>query len=213
MFSRLMPREGKYFELFNAHAQQIVLGAKELVSLMESFGSGPGNSVAVHTRNIDEIESRADEIFAEVMSSMHRSFVTPLDRDEIHQLITGMDDILDLIEDVADIVILYDVSVATTEMRNLAITTLSCCERVKTAVELLSNMDNGQKILQICREISELESEADRMMRSGMSKLFREEPDVRQVLKLKAVYEVLESVSDRCDDVAKTIEAIVFENS
>jgi uncharacterized protein Yka (UPF0111/DUF47 family) len=74
-------------------------------------------------------------------------------------------------------------------------------------------MDNAQKILSICREISDLESEADRTMRAGMSKLFREEPDVRQVLKLKAVYEVLESVSDRCDDVGRIIESIVFENS
>lgn len=212
MFSRLMPREGKYFELFNAHAHQILLGAKELVSLMESF-TPEGNSVQLHTRNIDEIESKADEIYSEVMSLMHKTFVTPLDRDEIHQLINGMDDILDLIEDVADIVILYDVKVATPEMRNLAITTLQCVDRVKSAVEMLSSMDNGQKMLALCREISELESEADRIMRSGMSKLFREEPDVRQVLKLKAVYEVLESVSDRCEGTAKIIESIVLENS
>lgn len=212
MFSRLMPREGKYFELFNAHAQQMLLGAKELVALMESFGPD-GNSVQLHTRNIDEIESKADEITHEVMSLMHKTFVTPLDRDEIHQLINGMDDILDLIEDVADIVILYDVKTATPEMRSLAITTLQCVDRVKTVVEMISNMDNGQKILSICREISELESEADRTMRAGMSKLFREEPDVRQVLKLKAVYEVLESVSDRCEYTAKVIESIVLENS
>ena len=212
MFSRLMPREGKYFELFNAHAHQMLLGAKELVALMESF-TPDGNSVQLHTRNIDEIESKGDEIYSEVMSLMHKTFVTPLDRDEIHQLINGMDDILDLIEDVADIVILYDVKVATPEMRNLAITTLQCVDRVKSAVEMLSSMDNGQKMLTLCREISELESEADRIMRSGMSKLFREEPDVRQVLKLKAVYEVLESVSDRCEGTAKIIESIVLENS
>ena len=212
MFARLMPREGKYFELFNAHAQQIVLGAKELVALMESFGNG-GGAVQLHARNIDEIETRADEITHEVMGLMHRTFVTPLDRDEIHQLISGMDDILDLIEDVSDIISLYDVSSATSEMRSLAITTLSCCERVKQVVEMLSNMDNAQKILAICREISDLEAEADRTMRAGMSKLFREEPDVRQVLKLKAVYEVLESVSDRADDVGRVIESIVFENS
>lgn len=212
MFSRLMPREGKYFELFNAHAQQMLLGAKELVALMESFGP-EGNAVQLHTRNIDEIESKGDVITNEVMSLMHKTFVTPLDRDEIHQLINGMDDILDLIEDVADIVILYDVKVATPEMRSLAITTLQCVDRVKAVVEMISNMDNGQKILSICREISELESEADRTMRAGMSKLFREEPDVRQVLKLKAVYEVLESVSDRCEYTAKIVESIVLENS
>lgn len=212
MFSRLMPREGKYFELFNDHAQQILLGAKELVALMESF-TPEGNAVQLHTRNIDEIESKADEIYSEVMSLMHKTFVTPLDRDEIHQLINGMDDILDLIEDVADIVILYDVKVATPEMRSLAITTLQCVDRVKSAVGMLASMDNGQKMLTLCREISELESECDRIMRAGMSKLFREEPDVRQVLKLKAVYEVLESVSDRCEGTAKIIESIVLENS
>ena len=144
---------------------------------------------------------------------LHKTFITPLDRDEIHELINGLDDIIDMIQEVSETVTLYDVSSVTSEMRTLAVTSLSCVERVKVAVGMLSNLDNGQNILAICREISGLELEADRTMRSAMSKLFRDEPDVRQVLKLKHIYESLETITDRCDDVANTIEAIVLENS
>jgi uncharacterized protein len=212
MFSRLMPREGKFFDLFNAHAQQIVIGTKSLVSLMDAFWSAR-DQVPQHIRAIDEAETRADEITHEVIGLLHKTFITPLDRDEIHQLINGMDDIIDLIQDVAETVTLYDISSVTSEMRTLAVSSLSCVERVKVAVGMLSNLDNGQAILAICREISALETEADRVMRSAMSKLFRDEPDVRQVLKLKHVYEILETITDRCDDVANTIEGIVLENS
>lgn len=212
MFSRLMPREGKFFDLFNAHAQQIVIGTKSLVALMDAFWS-ERDQVPQHIRAIDEAETRADEITHEVIGLLHKTFITPLDRDEIHQLINGMDDIIDLIQDVAETVTLYDISSVTSEMRTLAVSSLSCVERVKVAVGMLSNLDNGQAILAICREISALETEADRVMRSAMSKLFRDEPDVRQVLKLKHVYEILETITDRCDDVANTIEGIVLENS
>jgi uncharacterized protein len=212
MFSRLMPREGKFFDLFNAHAQQIVIGAKSLVALMDAFWSAR-DQVPHHIRVIDEAETRADEITHEVIGLLHKTFITPLDRDEIHQLINGMDDIIDLIQDISETVTLYDISSVTSEMRTLAVSSLSCVERVKVAVGMLSNLDNGQTILSICREISALETEADRVMRSAMSKLFRDEPDVRQVLKLKHIYEILETVTDRCDDVANTIEGIVLENS
>jgi uncharacterized protein Yka (UPF0111/DUF47 family) len=84
---------------------------------------------------------------------------------------------------------------------------------VKEAVGLLSNMDNARTIMDVCHEIDRLESEADHVMRSAMAKLFRDEPDVRQVIKLRSVYELLEAITDRCEDVANLIEGIVLENS
>jgi len=84
---------------------------------------------------------------------------------------------------------------------------------VRSAVGLLRNMENGAAILKTCQEIDRLESDADRVMRSAMSKLFRDEPDTRQLIKLKAIYELLETVTDRCEDVANLIEGIVLENS
>ena len=212
MFGRFMPREGKFFDLFNAHAEQIVAGSTELATLMSKIGDSV-TSADVHARVIDGIETRADKITHETVALLHRSFITPLDRDSIHQLISSMDDILDLIQDVAESLVLYDVRNVTQEARQLAQICLSCCQRVKSVVALLPDMENVQSILKTCREIDQLESDADRVMRSAISRLFRDEADVRQLIKLKAIYELLEAVTDRCEDVANIVEGIVLENS
>ncbi|NMG73332.1 DUF47 domain-containing protein [Aromatoleum diolicum] len=212
MFSRFMPREGQFFKLFDAHADEIMIGAKSLAALMQAVGKDEA-LVARTIADIDETETRADTLTHDVMALMHSTFITPLDRDEIHQLISRMDDVLDTIQDVAETVSLYDIVEVTEEARKLADLSLYCAERVRSAVVLLSNMDNGHEILRICREISSFESDADRVLRTALSRLFREEQDVRQVLKMKGVYELLESVTDRCKDVAKILEAVVLENS
>jgi uncharacterized protein Yka (UPF0111/DUF47 family) len=124
-----------------------------------------------------------------------------------------MDDILDLIQDVAESAMLYDLQQVSPEAQQLADLNQMCCERVQSAVKLLSNMENADAILKICGEIDRLESDSDRVMRSAMSKLFRDEADVRQLIKLKAIYELLESVSDKCEDVANVIEGVVLENA
>jgi len=213
MFARLMPREGKYFDLFNAHAEQIVLGGTALVSLIEALIDGETDRANRVAEEIDAFETAADRITHETMSALHTSFITPFDRDEIHQLISGMDDILDLIQDVAESMNLYDIRQVTPEAKQIADIALLCCKEVKAAASQLHSLDNAPAILKSCQAIDSLESEADRVMREAMSKLFREEPDVRQLIKLKAIYELLETVTDRCEDVANTIEGIVLENS
>lgn len=212
MFGRFMPREGKFFDLFNLHAEQIVAGGGELAALMSAVGHSEEQAAAVAQR-IDTIENRADDITHETVSLLHRTFITPLDRESIHQLITGMDDILDLIQDVAESMVLYDIHAVTSEARQLADICQICCEHVKSVVALLHDMENAQAILKLCQEIDSLESEADRVMRSAISTLFRSEPDVREILKLKAIYELLETITDRCEDVANIVEGIVLENS
>jgi len=124
-----------------------------------------------------------------------------------------MDDILDLIQDVAESAMLYDLQRVTPEAQQLADLNQMCCERVKSAVSLLRNMENADAILKICRDIDRLESDSDRVMRAAMSKLFRDEADVRQLIKLKAIYELLETITDRCEDVANLIEGVVLENA
>ncbi len=212
MFSKLMPREGRFFDNFNAHAELIVAGGRQLQRLIGEIEQG-AEVLAEHARVIDEIETRADRITHDTVAMLHTSFNTPLDRDEIHQLIVRMDDILDLTQDVAETMHLYDVRKVTEEARRLADICVSCCERVKTAVGLLSNMDNASAILRTCEEIDQLETDADRVMRQAMAKLFREESDTRQLIKLKGVYELLESITDRCEDVANIIEGIILENA
>lgn len=212
MFGRLMPKEGKYFDLFNAHAALIVQGGKALTGLIDALIEAPDSAPGFADR-IDDIERQADKITHDTLSQLHTSFITPFDRDEIHQLINSMDDILDIIQDVAESMTLYDIRQVPPEARSLSAVTEQCCLRVQSLVKLLHSMDNAPEIMRYCHEIDDLESEADRKLREAMSKLFREEPDVRQVLKLKEIYEILESVSDRCKDVAGTVEAIVLENS
>ena len=208
MFSRLMPREGRFFDLFNEHAEQIVQGSRELVALMTNH-----DDLERRTYNIESIEKRADKITRTTIELLHKTFITPIDREDIHQLISKMDDILDLIEDSAQLMFLYDVRDPTPEAKKLSEICVTCCENVKAAVALLSNMDNAAEIMAICTDIDRLESEADHVMRGAIARLFRDEPDVRELIKLRTVYEHLETVTDRCEDVANILQGIVLENS
>ncbi|MEI7445661.1 MAG: DUF47 family protein [Burkholderiales bacterium] len=211
MLGRLMPREGRFFELFNQHADRIVEGAAHLVSLMQSYDDPQARQRELE--EIDRIETSADKVTHETVALLHKTFITPFDREDIHQLISQMDDILDLTQDVAESVMLYDIQTVTPEAMQLALLSQMCAERVRSAVALLTNMDNAEAILKLCTEIDQLESDADRVMRSAMSKLFRGESDVRQVIKMKAIYELLESLTDKCEDVANILEGVVLENA
>jgi len=208
MFGRLMPTEGKFFDMFNDHADLCVRGAKEMVALMSNY-----DDLEIRVHAIEGIEKQADKVTHNTIDLLHKTFITPLDRDDIHQLITRMDDILDLLEDAGQTMLLYDIKAITPEAKRLAELCLACAEKVSAAVKLLHNMDNSREILDICAEIDRLESDADHVMRAAMSKLFRDEPDVRNLIKLKAIYEILETVTDRCEDVANIIEGIIVENA
>ncbi|AUT59672.1 DUF47 domain-containing protein [Paraburkholderia terrae] len=208
MFGRFMPTEGKFFEIFNAHAKHIVAGSHELELLIDNLGDAE-----IHKQNVQTAEKAADKLTHETIDLLHKTFITPLDRDEIHKLITTMDDILDLMEDVATAISLYDVRAVTSEASQLAHISTACCERVQAAVAMLSDMKQAREILKACEDIDRLESDADRVLRSAMSKLFREEDDVKTLIKLKAIYELLESITDKCEDVANIIEGIVLENA
>jgi hypothetical protein len=208
MFGNFMPKEGKFFYQFFDFAENFLQAIRELAELMASF-----DDVERRAYNIESIEKNGDKITHAAVELLHKTFITPLDREAIHQLITNMDDILDLIEDSAQSIFLYDIRAVTPEAKKLADICVACAEKVKEAVGMLSNMDNARAIMAVCHEIDRLESEADHVMRSAMAKLFRDEPDVRQVIKLRSVYELLEAITDRCEDVANLIEGIVLENS
>jgi predicted phosphate transport protein (TIGR00153 family) len=208
MFSRFMPREGKFFDLFNEHAALIVEGSLELAALMAN-----GNDLERRAHNVESIEKRGDKITRGTIELLHKTFITPIDRDDIHHLISEMDNILDLIEDSAQLMFLYDVRVLPPDAKKLADLCVECCGKVKDAVALLSSMDNADALMSLCQEIDRLESEADHVMRAAMGRLFRDEPDVRELIKLRTVYEHLETVTDHCEDVANIIQGIVIENA
>ncbi|MDR3096536.1 MAG: DUF47 domain-containing protein [Paraburkholderia sp.] len=208
MFGRFMPTEGKFFEIFNAHAQCIVSASRELELLIDNLADAE-----IHKQNVQASEKAADKLTHEAIDLLHKTFITPLDRDEIHKLITTMDDCLDLMEDVATAISLYDVRSVTSEASQLAHVVTATAERVQAAVGLLSDMKQAREILKACEDIDRLESDADRLLRAAMSKLFREEDNVKTLIKLKAIYEILEAITDKCEDVANIIEGIVLENA
>src|SRR5215470_3617011 len=145
MLGRLMPREGRFFELFNAHAERIVEGSRELAVMIGTF-----TELEAHAQRIDAAERAADKVTHETIALLHKTFITPFDREQIHSLITTMDDILDLIQDVAESVALYDLRKVTPEAKQLAELCQMCCDRVKATVSLLTNVQRSDAILKNC---------------------------------------------------------------
>lgn len=214
LFSKLLPREGNFFEMFNQHADRIVQAAHAFSKMVANYSDVEKREA--YNREVDNAERAADRITQEVNRALHKTFITPIDRDQIHQLINTMDDVADLIQDSAETMVLYDVHHMTEDIVRLTDLSVKCCERLKDAVALIGKVRDAataEAALKTCEEIDKLESDADRVMRSAMSRLFREEPDVRELIKLKAVYELLETITDKCEDVANLIEGIVLENS
>jgi predicted phosphate transport protein (TIGR00153 family) len=208
--SRLVPREGRFFSLFDSHAKLIVDGALALADVLHRYENEEARAAGI--KLIEDVEHGADRITHETVQLLHSTFITPFDRDDIHRLISRMDDVLDLIQDTGESLVLYDIQNITPETTQLAELLLRCAERVQSAVKLLASMAEAPAMLAICQEIDRLESEADKVMRGAVSRLFRDETDVLKVIKLKAVYEALESATDKCQDVANVIESVVLEN-
>jgi uncharacterized protein len=214
VFGKLMPREGNFFELFNQHGGYISEGAKAFMHMVNHYANPVLREQ--YAEEVGQAERAADRVTAEVNRLLHKTFITPIDREQIHSLINAMDDVLDLLQDASETMSLYDVHHMTEEVARLGDISAKCCERVQYAVTLLPRLNDAsvaEAAIKTCEEIDKLESDADRVMRAAMSRLFREENDVRELIKLKAIYETLESISDRCEDVANLIEGIVLENS
>ena len=184
-FGKLLPREGNFFELFDQHAAFITQAATAFMQLVLHY-----DDVAARERHaveVDTAERAADRVTAEVNRLLHTTFITPIGREQIHALINGMDDIVDLLQDATETLALYDVRHLTEDVRRLGEISVKCCERVRDAVKMLSRIADpavAEAALKTCEEI-----------------------------KLRTIYEHLESISDRCEDVANMIEGVVLENS
>jgi predicted phosphate transport protein (TIGR00153 family) len=214
LFGKLLPTEGNFFVMFNQHADRIVEAAHAFSNLVANYNDPILRDK--YNQDVDNAERAADRVTHDVNRAIHKTFITPIDREQIHSLINTMDDVADLIQDSAETMALYDVRHMTDEIVRLTDLSVKCCERLRDAVYLLEKISDpatAEAALKTCEEIDKLESDADRVMRSAMSKLFREEPDVREVIKLKAIYELLETITDKCEDVANLIEGVVLENS
>ena len=208
MLRWLLPREEDFFGLFERHAALTVEGAKEMQRLVQG-----GQNIRALAARIKEIEHETDVITHACVAKLHTTFITPFDRDDIHRLITRMDDVMDYIESAAVDVMLYELTEMTVPARELADVLVRSTESVAIAVAGLKRVKQSQVILDACIEVNRLENEGDEILRAAMAGLFRDAKDPLLVLKWKAVYEALEDATDRCEDVANIIEGIVVENA
>jgi len=213
-FSKLLPREGNFFELFNQHATHIAEGAHAFLAMIQNYGDPALREK--YGGEVDVAERAADKVTADVQRLLHRTFITPIDGEQIRSLINAMDDVIDLLQDTTEVLSLYNVQRIGDDVLRLCEISVRCCDRVQHVTSLLATLRRPEvaaAALKTCEEIDRLESDADRVMRASMSHLFRDEIDTRELIKLKAIYEHLETISDRCQDVANIVEGIILENS
>jgi len=205
---RLLPHDKSFFEFFEQQGRKTVEGCRALLAMVDD----PTN-VEAQAERVSQIEHECDDITHAVVELLHKTFITPLDRNDIYRLITRMDDIMDLAEAVADRYSLYEIKKSPADASELARVLVSSAENVLSAVSGLRDMKKPEVILQHCVEINRLENVADNLLRGALARLFREEKDPIAVIKWKEIYETLESATDRCEDVANIIEGVVLENS
>ena len=205
---RLLPHDASFFTHFEHQGQKTVEGCLAFLAMIEN----PSNLEAQAER-VKQIEHECDEITHAVVAGLHKTFITPIDRNDIHRLITKMDDIMDMVEAAADRLALYDLPKMTPEAADLARCLVSSAEHVLSAVSGIRDLGKQNAILQHCIEINRLENVADSILRGALVRLFREEKDPIAIIKWKEIYETLESATDRCEDVANIIEGVVLENS
>ncbi|MBI4229903.1 MAG: DUF47 domain-containing protein [Planctomycetes bacterium] len=208
MLGRLLPRETSFFDLFEKHAAITVQGAIEFQNLMAD-----SSGTAHKCKRIKEIEHEADTITHACVEALHKTFITPLDRDEIYRLITKLDDVMDYIEAASERIALYDLTSMTQDAKDLASVLVRATQGVEEAIHGLRNLADAREIVRKCIEINRLENEGDAVLRTAVARLFREEKDPIQIIKWKEIYENLENATDRCEDVANIIEGIVLERA
>jgi hypothetical protein len=202
---RLIPREERFFDDFNALAEQIRHGAGLLQEMLV-----PDRPVWDKADEIKEVEHKCDFLTHEIIQRLHRTFVTPLDREDIHSLARSLDDVMDAIDASAAIVRLYQIDKVRPDARELARLVLSSCDQVMVAMKALQGMHG---VTEPAVEINRLENEADRAHQSAVRRLFEEERDPIVIIKWKEILDFLEAATDRCEDVANVLEGVVVKHA
>jgi len=202
---RILPREAKFFELFVDMAKNIERASQQLVELFVQYDNVPDR-----VRSIKDIEHLGDQMTHDLFTRLNKTFITPIDREDIHELASKMDDVLDMIDAAASRMLIYKIEKPTEDALRLA-------ELIHTStqvlVKALAVLEKHDHIIDHCIEINRLENEGDRVSRIAIAQLFDDHKDPIYIIKWKEIYEVLEKAIDKCEDVANVIESVVVKNA
>jgi predicted phosphate transport protein (TIGR00153 family) len=201
---RLVPREGKFFDMFAEMSSNLTEGARLLQALLGDY-----QNVEVRVQQLKDIEHKGDDMTHRILTKLNQTFITPFDREDIHKLASTIDDVLDFIYAAGERLVMYKIAHVPSEAGALCDVVVKQCEQIAMAVAKLEKHDH---VLEYCVEINRLENEADRITRGAIAKLFDTEKDPITLIKIKELYEVLETASDKAEDVANVLETIVLKN-
>ncbi|MFH1227434.1 MAG: DUF47 family protein [Planctomycetota bacterium] len=210
MFGSLISKNKAFFEMFEKSAANVAAGAKALADLMKSYPESLGENVSI----LKDIEHQGDTFTHQTIEMLNKTFVTPIDREDIHQLITKLDDILDLMDGASGRLALYKVEAITPEAKEFAELLIKATDILAHAVTCLRNLKDVKDMTTHCVNVHTIENEGDQLLRKAMTTLFeKEKNNPINVIKWKEIYEDLETAIDFCEDVANVIETIVLKYS
>jgi uncharacterized protein len=205
LLSKLLPREEGFHDLFVELAENVYAAAQAMVAMAENF-SNP----AADAERIKDLEHANDTLTHKLMNKLNRTFITPFDREDIHELASEIDDVLDLTDAAASRLVTYHIEKIRPGVADLARVLMEATKEMLAAVRVLEQNDH---VLEHCIEINRLENEADRLCRNLIANLFEQEKDPVQIIKWKEIIEVLETATDKCEDVANVVETITLKNA
>jgi len=203
-----IPREEKFFDLFEESARNLVRAAQLLAELLENW-----ENIEERARQITELEHHGDNITHRIIAQLHATFVTPIDREDIAQLAHRMDDVMDFMEGAAISLVLYKVSQPTERAKELADILIRVTSEVSKAIPRLRHRKQLNQIPGHCIEINRLENEADAVMRSALGELFDHRVDIAEVIKWREIYEHMENATDSCEDIANVLEGVMIKRA
>jgi len=205
----LLPKDTSFFDLFDQLAGKVLDAARALEEMLERW-----DKLEVRVREMKDLEHECDAITHRTFDKLNLTFLSPLEREDIHELASRLDDIVDHIDSTASRLVIYGVKRPTDEAKLLAQVLTRTCIEVQKAVAGLRNLKDPALLSRISVEINRLENESDDILRLALRRLFeRQNGDVLEVIKLKEIYEKLESAVDRCEDVANVIQAVVLRHT
>jgi len=202
-----IPREESFFGLFEQSAQNMVKAAQGLKKLVDT-----GEDIEGCVGEITELEHQGDTITHQIIAQVHRTFVTPFDREDIALLAHTLDDVTDFIHAAADAMVIYKVKCSTLRAKELADIIVQAATEVERAMPQLRHPAKLKQVLERCVELNRLENAADRVYRSAIGELFDDSTDITEIIKWREIYEHMESATDRCEDVANVLEGIAIKH-